>query len=64
MNTTKETQQPKKKKPKVKPPHWGKVDVNASFGYDKYKRIGELMQEAITVLKKMKTGLEETKEEK
>ena len=64
MNTTKETQQPKKKKPKVKPPQWGKVDVNASFGYDKYKRIGELMQEAITVLKKMKTGLEESKEKK
>ena len=53
-----------KKKPKVKPPHWGKVDVNASFGYDKYKRIGELMGEAITVLKKMKTGLEEVKEKK
>ena len=45
MNTTKETQQPKKEKLKVEPPHWGKVDVNASFGHDKYKRIGELMQE-------------------
>ena len=63
MNTTKETQTHKKEKPKVEP-HWGKVDVNASFGYDKYKRIGELMGEAITVLKKMKTGLEETKEKK
>ena len=63
MNTTKETQTHKKEKPKVEP-RWGKVDVNASFGYDKYKRIGELMGEAITVLKKMKTGLEETKEKK
>jgi len=63
MNTTKETQQPKKEKPKVEP-HWGKVDVNASFGHDKYKRIGELMEEAIVVLKKMRTGLEESKEKK
>ena len=63
MNTTKETQTLEEEKPKVEP-RWGKVDVNASFGHDKYKRIGELMEEAITVLKQMKTGLEESKEKK
>jgi len=56
MNTTKETQQPKKES---KPdPEWFQMDMSKLFQVDRIKKMGELMEEASSALKDLKNQLE------